>query len=98
MVSCGTTVFLSATSFFVVGVAAIPHTAQIQADAEIIENTNPNYELISQKLKNAKVLNNDPMYDIYGNNYVILKLKITWLRWLYFDMSTGKDVYCVLIQ
>lgn len=82
---------------FVVGVADIPNTAQLQADATIIEDSSPDYNASFQKIKDSGKLNRDPMYDMYNNNYVVLKLKITWLRWLYFDKSTGKPVYTVLI-
>ena len=82
---------------FVVGAADIPHTVQIQADAQIFEQDNPEYQVALQKLKDSKRLNRDPIYSIFGGNYVILKLQITWLRWLYFDKSSGKEVYTVLM-
>ena len=82
---------------FVVGVAQVPHTAQMQADAQIIDPSNAEYEVAITKLKNSKRLDRDPIYDMFGSNYVILKLNITWLRWLYFEPGTGKDIYTVLI-
>jgi len=82
---------------FVVGLPQVPNTAQIQADAEIIEPEHEEYEASFTKLKESNHLNRDPMYDIFGHDYVILKLQITWLRWLYFESGTGKGVYTVLI-
>lgn len=82
---------------FVVGVPQIPHTVQIQADAEIIDDENGEYESAFTKLKGSKKLDRDPIYDMFSHNYVILKLQITWMRWLYFEPGTGKDVYTVLI-
>lgn len=82
---------------FVVGVEDIPNTAQMQADVTIVDDSSPDYNTSFQKIKESGKLNRDPMYDMYNNNYVVLKLKVTWLRWLYFDKSTGKAVYTVLI-
>jgi len=82
---------------FVVGVPQIPHTAQIQADAQVIESDNSEYDIAYQKLKDSKVLDRNPIYSAFGSNYVILRLNITWLRWLFFEEGTGKEVYTVLI-
>lgn len=82
---------------FVVGVAQIPQTAQIQATAEIIDNENLQYETTFNKFKSSGKLDRDPIYNIFSNNFVILKLQITWLRWLFFESGTGKEVYNVLI-
>lgn len=82
---------------FAVGVATVPHTAQIQADAIILEYENPEFKTVFQMLKDSKKLDRDPLYDMFSNNYVILKLKITWLRWLFFDRDNGREVYTVLI-
>lgn len=82
---------------FVVGTAPVPKTAQMQATAEIIDDDNPNFETAKQKLVDSKRLDRDPIYNIFGNNYVILKLKIDWLRWLYFDQASGDPVYTILI-
>src|SRR5689334_21461025 len=82
---------------FVVGTSLLPNTVQIQGTAEIIEDANPDFGTLRQKMVDSKRLERDPIYDIYGNDYVILKIKIDWLRWLYFDNSTGKPVYTVLI-
>ncbi|HVZ12040.1 MAG TPA: pyridoxamine 5'-phosphate oxidase family protein [Patescibacteria group bacterium] len=84
-------------SSFVVAVANIPNTAQIQADTEITENGTDEFDKIFQQLKSSSRLNRDPIYSVFSSNYVILKLKIYWFRWLYFDSSTGKGVYTVLI-
>lgn len=82
---------------FVVGAPQIPHTAQIQADAQILEPENSEYDTLLTKLKESKVLDRNPIYSMFSGNYVILKLKITWLRWLFFEDTTGKEVYTVLI-
>lgn len=82
---------------FVVGAPKIPHTVQIQADAQIIDPENQEYEGAITKLKESKRLDRDPIYDVFSHNYVILKLHITWLRWLYFEEGTGKDLFIVLI-
>lgn len=82
---------------FVVGTSSIPNTAQIQGIAEIIESTNELYNEIAQKLSESKRLEKDPIYDIFGNNYVYLKITIEWLRWLYFDKTNGNPVYTILI-
>lgn len=78
---------------FAVGVAQIPHTAQIQADAKILEDGSEEYNIALQKFKDSKRLDRDPMYSVFDNNYIILELNITWLRWLYFDKSSGKGLY-----
>lgn len=82
---------------FVVGMPQIPHTAQIQADAQIVDVDNGEYETTFAKLKESKILERDPIFDVFGGNYVILKLQITWLRWLFFEKGSGKEVYTVLI-
>ena len=79
---------------FVVGVAGIPNTVQIQAEAEILDG-NDDFNSALQKFKDSGRLNRDPIYAIFGGNYVILRLKITWLRWLYFEKDSGKEVYTV---
>jgi hypothetical protein len=80
---------------FVVGVANTPNTTQIQADAQILEDGSEEFNLVLQKFKDSGRLNRDPIYTVFGSSYVILKLNITWLRWLYFEKDSGKEVYTV---
>ncbi len=81
---------------FAVGVAQIPHTVQIQADASILEEGSEEYGSSLQKLKDSKKLDRDPIYNVFGgSNYAVLVLSITWLRWLYFDESSGQEKYAV---
>jgi general stress protein 26 len=82
---------------FVVGTTPVPHTVQIQGKAEIIESSNGAYEGMLQKMVESKRLESDPMYNMFGNNYDILKISITWMRWLYFDKSNGNPVYVEII-
>lgn len=82
---------------FVVGNTAVPHTVQIQGNVEIVEDSNPAYEELRKKLVDSKRLINDPMYDMFGHNYVILKFTISWMRWLAFDQSNGSPIFTELI-
>ena len=82
---------------FVVGTTPVPHTVQIQGTAEIIESSNDLYEGMLQKIVDSKRLESDPMYNMFGHNYDILKITITWMRWLYFDKSNGNPVYTEVI-
>jgi general stress protein 26 len=82
---------------FVSGTIPQPHTVQIQGTAELIEANNSAYGAFQQKMVESKRLENDPMYNMFGNNYLILKIKIEWLRWLYFDEASGDPKYVELV-
>lgn len=82
---------------FVVGTTLVAHTAQIQGTAEIIESANPEYKVTTEKFQKNNILNKNPLLGAYKSDYVVIKISISWLRWLVFDQLTNKEVYTVLI-
>lgn len=81
----------------VVGTTIVAHTVQIEGRAQLINETDPQYVVITQKFQENALLNRDPIYGVYKDNYTIVKVTISWLRWLTFEQTTNKEVYTVLI-
>lgn len=81
----------------VVGTTLVAHTAQIEATAEILDESQASYSAITQKFQQNKTAGIDPIFGVSKGRYVILKIHIDWLRWLYFEQMTNKEIYTVLI-
>jgi uncharacterized pyridoxamine 5'-phosphate oxidase family protein len=61
-----------------------PTTVQIQGDAEFIQNfPNDAAEFLSRAINLAQS-EYEPLEKITGSNFVIIKVKPTWLRWMTF--------------
>lgn len=81
----------------VVGTSLVAHTAQIEGEAQIITELQPEFTMVTKLFESNSALNRDPILHSFRDNYVVLKITITWLRWLYFDQMTNKEVYTQLI-
>ena len=81
----------------VAGTTLIPQTVQTEGTAEIIPPSHADFQIISEKIKNSGKFTMDPIVQTLVGNYVILKIHITWLRYLRFDQAANKANYAVII-
>lgn len=81
----------------VAGTTLIPQTVQIEGTAEIMTSSSADFPVISEKIKNSGKFTMDPIIQTLVGNYVILKIHITWLRYLRFDQAANKANYAVII-
>lgn len=77
----------------VVGTTAGPNTVQLEGEAEIYKSGSPEFKELLIKLAGLKILYSGPFLKLEGIEFVIVKVKISWLRWLDANDLTGKEEF-----
>jgi len=81
----------------VVGTVLATHTAQIEGKARIIKPSDPEFSDLLLHFAGLKSLYASPLFKITGVDLVIIKITITWLRWLEINKESMREIYTVII-
>jgi uncharacterized pyridoxamine 5'-phosphate oxidase family protein len=85
------------TVAMVVGTTLATHTAQIEGTAQIITPTDTEFSDLLIHFAGMKTLYASPLLKIDGINLVIVKVTITWLRWLELNEETKRETFTTII-
>ena len=77
----------------VVGTLPSTNTVQMEGKAQILYSGDSEFKEFLVRLAGLKILYKGPFLKIEGINFVIVKTKITWLRWLDYNELTHKEEY-----
>lgn len=82
---------------FVVGTSLLPQTLQMEGIATTIAN-NPHFSEALRLFDETEKLRTNPIFAIYKDNYTIIRVEITWVRFLEFDKINNAEKYTVVFS
>lgn len=77
----------------VVGTMMSPNTVQMEGEAQILNSGQDEFKALLVKFAGLKILYNGPFLKLEGIDFVIIKVKINWLRWLDYNNLTHKEEF-----
>jgi hypothetical protein len=81
----------------VVGTLPSTNTVQMEGKASILYSGDSEFKEFLVRLAGLKIIYRSPFLKIEGNDFVIVKTEINWLRWLDYNELTHKEEYFQLL-
>lgn len=81
----------------VIGTTAGPNTVQLEGVATVFRSGTKEFNDLLVKMAGLKILYHGPFLKMEGIDFVIVNVKIDWLRWLDVNDMTNKEEFFQLI-